>query len=60
MESRQKKFRNVSLMASLVDEIQEKHVRPNGPYRSNAEFVAEAARLRLEALERRAPIVRDR
>jgi hypothetical protein len=47
-------------MASLVDEIQEKHVRPNGPYRSNAEFVAEAARLRLEALKRRAPIVRDR
>jgi len=47
-----KTFRNISLNADLVDEI-EKFIVRNKHYRSIAEFVAEAARLRLEALSRK-------
>jgi metal-responsive CopG/Arc/MetJ family transcriptional regulator len=45
-------YRNISLRADLVGEIEK--VIKNKRYRSIAEFVAEAARLRLEELEKNA------
>jgi len=44
-------FKSISLKSDLVIEI-EKFVDQNKRYRSVAEFVSEASRLRLEALEK--------
>jgi Arc/MetJ-type ribon-helix-helix transcriptional regulator len=44
------KYRSVSLKPSLVADI-ETHVGKDKRYRSIADFVSEAARLRLEELE---------
>ena len=42
-------FRSISLKAELVSEIEE-FVKQSGRYRSVADFIAEACRLRLEQL----------
>lgn len=47
------RFRSVSLKADLVGQVED-FIKSSGRYRSIAEFVAEAARLRLETLEKRA------
>lgn len=47
------KYRSISLKTSLVKDIEEKHVGKDKRYKSIAEFVAEAARLRLEELEKK-------
>jgi Arc/MetJ-type ribon-helix-helix transcriptional regulator len=44
-------YRSVSLNAELVDRV-ERLIRRLGTYRTIAEFVKEAVRLRLEALEK--------
>jgi Arc/MetJ-type ribon-helix-helix transcriptional regulator len=44
-------YRSVSLNAELVDRV-EKLIHRLGTYRTIAEFVKEAVRLRLEALEK--------
>ncbi len=44
-------FRGVNLKATLIEEV-EKLVGDDKPYRSIAEFVSEAVRLRLETLTR--------
>ena len=44
-------FRSISLRAELVAEI-EQFVKKSGRYRSIADFLTEAARLRLEELEK--------
>jgi hypothetical protein len=46
-------YRNISMRADLVGEI-EKFVLESKRYRSIADFVSEAARLRLEELEKNA------
>lgn len=45
------KFKSVSLGAGLLEEITN-FVKDNKRYKSNAEFIAEAARLRMEDLIR--------
>ncbi|MDH5482623.1 MAG: ribbon-helix-helix domain-containing protein [Candidatus Bathyarchaeota archaeon] len=44
-------FKSISLKTELVEEIEE-FIKNNKRYRSIAEFVSEAARLRLEELQR--------
>lgn len=44
-------FRSISLKAGLVTEIQ-RYLKSSKRYRSLADFVSEAARLRLEELEK--------
>lgn len=46
-------FKSVSLKASLVQEI-ESFINSSNLYRSVAEFVSEASRLRLESLRKEA------
>lgn len=46
-------FKSVSIKASLIEEI-EKYLSNSGRYRSLAEFFSEAARLRLEQLQKEA------
>jgi len=47
-----KNYRGVSLPDNLVIRV-ERLIRKSGSYRTIAEFVSEAVRLRLEALEKR-------
>ena len=44
-------YRSVSIPATLVEEI-ERMISKSGRYRTSSEFIIEAARLRLEALEK--------
>jgi len=46
-------FRSISLKANLVNQI-EQFLKKSGRYRSIADFVSEAARIRLEELEKTA------
>lgn len=46
-------FKSISLKAALINEIED-FIQKNKKYRSVAEFVSEAARLRLEILEKEA------
>ena len=50
------KFRSISLKAELIAEV-ENHIAKSGRYRSIADFVSEAVRLRLQELDRNAPVV---
>jgi Arc/MetJ-type ribon-helix-helix transcriptional regulator len=47
-------YRGVSLKEELVDRV-ERLIRRLGTYKTIAEFVSEAVRLRLEALEKQNP-----
>lgn len=47
-----KGFRSICIRNELIDKIEE-HIR-NGLYKSIAEFISEAVRLRLQELEREA------
>jgi hypothetical protein len=53
MAKEKAEYRNISLKASLVNEIEE-FIDRTSRYRSVAEFVAESARLRLEILKKEA------
>lgn len=46
-------FKSISLKAALVNEIED-FIQKNKKYRSVAEFVSEASRLRLEILQKEA------
>ena len=46
----QKSFRSISLRSELVEEV-EKFIGENPVYRSIADFISEAVRLRLQALK---------
>jgi len=48
-------FKGVSLQSSLVEEV-EALIKENPVYRSVAEFISEATRLRLEALKKKHPV----
>lgn len=48
----QVKYRNISMNCGLIAEIEEKYVGEGKRYRSIADFVSEAGRLRLEELEK--------
>jgi metal-responsive CopG/Arc/MetJ family transcriptional regulator len=51
MPSEKDGFKGISLKTSLVNEV-EALIKTNSGYRSVAEFVSEAIRLRLEALRK--------
>jgi len=56
------KFRSVSLKADLVDAVED-YIERDKRYRSIAEFMSEAARMRLQEMKgalQEAPIVTDR
>ena len=46
-------FKSISIKAGLVEEV-EAFIKQSGRYRSTAEFFSEAARLRLEQLQKEA------
>jgi|GEM_PF-1218915 len=50
----QKSFRSISLRSELVEEV-EKFIGENPVYRSIADFISEAVRLRLQALRSSRP-----
>lgn len=51
-------FRKISLQADLIDSV-EQFIQKHGNYRSIAEFLSEAARLRMEQLTQNHEIVTE-
>jgi len=51
-------FRKVSIQDQLVEQV-ENYIKEHGGYRSIAEFVSEAIRLRLEQLKRNVSVVAE-